>query len=255
MSTNQGSGSANVPSGAAEMAGEIQKAFGSMDTLAAQSVQTLQRVQQGRLARLSRALSEAKTQYPADSQEVKDAQAAVDATTANLGRVAMTHQLLTTPEPKVAADGWALHGRVFDAQLQPASGYTVFLVDDQKAYQQAFGFSYTDETGYFLINYPGPQAAAAGTPASGQAPKNAAAAPASQSAGAAQLFVEVADTKAQPVYLATQAFQPATGSPTYENIILPAGNQPIGDPPAAIRNVALPKKTKKPAAPPAGGRR
>ena len=50
-------------------------------------------------------------------------------------------------------NGWALHGRVFNTQLQPISGLTVFLVDASKTYQQAYGFAYTDDTGYFLLNY------------------------------------------------------------------------------------------------------
>jgi hypothetical protein len=42
------------------------------------------------------------------------------------------------------------------------------------------------------------------------------------------------------VYLSTTAFQPATGSASYQNVILSAGEKPIGDPPPEIREIALP---------------
>ena len=58
------------------------------------------------------------------------------------------------------------------------------------------------------------------------------------------LFLEIADTKSQPVYLSATPFQPVLGSATYQNVTLPSGGQAIGDPPAAIRKVALPKKSK-----------
>ena len=61
-----------------------------------------------------------------------------------------------------------------------------------------------------------------------------------------ELFIEVADTKARPVFLSTTAFQPVVGGATYQNVVLPAGQQPIGDPPPEIRRVAIPKHTKKP---------
>jgi hypothetical protein len=97
----------------------------------------------------------------------------------------------------------------------------VFLADAEKAYQRAYGFAYTDNTGYFLLNYPGPASA-------------------DRQAPAPQLFLEVADAKAQPVYLSTTPFQPAPGTVTYQNVILPSGDQPIGNPPNPIRKTAMP---------------
>ena len=127
------------------------------------------------------------------------------------------------------------------------------MVDDQKSYQQAVGFSYTDATGYFLINYAGPQAAAAipaggatpGARAAGQAAPQPPAGQPPSSTPASQLFLAIANTKAQPVFLSDTAFQPVTGNPTYQNVVLSPGNQPIGDPPKEIRDSALPKGTRK----------
>ena len=96
-------------------------------------------------------------------------------------------------------------------------------MDADKTYLQQYGFAYTDDTGYFVINYAGDTG---------------------QTAEAPQLFLEIANTDAKPVYLSSTAFQPVVGAATSQNIVLPAGEQPIGDPPPEIRAVALPSTTK-----------
>jgi hypothetical protein len=60
-------------------------------------------------------------------------------------------------------------------------------------------------------------------------------------ASAPELFIEVADAEAKPVYLSATAFPPVLGSATYQNVVLPAGGQALGDLPAEIRKVAIPK--------------
>ncbi|NGZ08285.1 MAG: hypothetical protein CV088_02730 [Nitrospira sp. LK70] len=228
-----------LPPDASQISSEVTAGITSADSIAVQGIQNLQWVHQARLSQLSRALAEAKAQYPSDSPEVKTAEAAVAANTATVGRVSMVRQRLTTPDPEVAKDGWALHGHVYvevDLQLNPVSGFTVFLVDGQETYQRAFGFSSTNETGYFLLNYLGPQVAAKAT-----------AVRVSQSTSVSQVFLRIANTKAQFVFLSKAAFQPVTGSATYKDIILPPGN--LGDLPKEIRDIALPKKTKKSVSP------
>ena len=201
-----------------QLQSEVASALSSADTNAAQTVQNVQLVQKARLSGLTRAAAAAVTQYGANSPQAQKAQAAVSATTATVARIAVVHQQLSTQAPQVSTTGWALQGRVYNAQSKPVSRYTVFLVNAQMIYQQAYGFAYTDDTGYFLINYSGGQTAAA-----------------------PQLFIEIANTKAEPVYLSTTAFSPAAGSVSYQNITLPAGEQPLGDPPEEIRKVALPE--------------
>ncbi|HEY7336034.1 MAG TPA: hypothetical protein VH639_14190 [Bryobacteraceae bacterium] len=226
----------DTSSSAAQIQRELSSTLSSADASTAQSIQNLQLVHQARLSRLSREAATAKAQYGAKSPEAQQAEAAVVATTATVARVSMLNLQMTTPAPQVSQTGWALHGRVFNAQLQPVSGYTVFLVDAEKNYQQAYGFAYTDATGYFLLNYAGSTGAKTRTQSRSRlAP--------SQAATPAQLFIEVANAKAQPVYLSTSAFQPAAGSATYQNVVLPSGEQPIGDPPDFIRKVAMPSET------------
>jgi hypothetical protein len=212
------------PSQAAE---QFTATLTAADGNVTQGLQTLQLVHQARLSLAKRTLTSLTAQYGANDPRVKTAQAAVTAKTTTIGKISLARQQLTAPQVQVNKAGWALQGRVVDATLQPAARFTVFLVDGTKAYQQQYGFAYTDDTGYFLISY-------AGDSTTKKASAAAAAVP--------QLFVEVADTKANPVYLSSIAFQPVLGTASFQNIVLPAGGQPIGDPPEAIKKIALPQQ-------------
>ena len=231
METNQSTTGATSMDTAAQLADlkqQVSAALTSADTQGSDTVQNLQFIHKARLSSQTRAAARAAAQYGADSTQAKQAQAAVTATKNTIARISVLHQQLTTAPPQAAPTGWVLHGRVFNAQLQAVSDYTVFLVDSTKTYQQAYGFAYTDKTGYFVLNYAGTAKSGLGQPQS--------------SAAAQQLFLEVANAKGLPVYLSTAAVQPAAGSVTYQNIVLPAVEQPIGEPPEAIRKIALPPK-------------
>jgi hypothetical protein len=215
-----------------DIGNQVTSNLASADNIAALRLETLTWVHQARAAQLSRTASTLKTQYGPDDPGVKSAEAAVGAANADAARVALVHQQVTTPEPQVASSGWVLHGRVFDPELKPIPGFTVFLVDTAKAYQQAYGFAYTDDTGYFLLNYEGGDPASRG--------KSATATQAQP-----ELFIAIADDKAMPVHLSPKAHRPVLGRATYKNIILQADDQAIGAPPPDIRAVALPKTKKK----------
>jgi hypothetical protein len=205
------------PSQAAE---QLKKALSTADGNVLQGIQNLQSVHQARLSQANRTLTALKAKYGPDDPRVKTAEASVAAKTNTIARISTVRQQLAAPSVQVAKTGWALQGRVLDAQLQPAVRFTVFLVDTKKTYLQQYGFAYTDETGYFLLNYPGDAASPSET----------------------QLFIEIANTDANPVYLSSTPFQPVIGSASFENIVLPAGGQSIGDPPEAIRATAMPGK-------------
>jgi len=235
---------------AAKISSDAATALSAADTTASQRVQNLSLVHQARLTQLTRTAASITARYGAGSPQAAAAEAKVTASKATIARVATVSQQVSATAPQVSATGWALYGHVYNAQLQPVSAYTVFLVDAQNAYQSAYGFSYTDSAGYFLISF-------AGDPASSQSPtqegsssprrrrsqaeedhQSEPAQPANQTSS--PFFVEIANANAQPVYLSKTAFQPTLGAATYQNITLPAGEAPIGDPPAAIRRIALP---------------
>jgi hypothetical protein len=226
MSTSTVPTGISVESAASLIESGIGDALTSADSTAADNVQNLGLLQRAKLARLTRSATEATAQYGAKSAQATAAQAAVSASQTTIARVAVVQQKVTTPAPTVASIGWALHGRVYDAALNPLAGHTVFLVDSQKAYQSDYGFAYTDSSGYFLLNYAGPAAATQpNASATGVSPG---------------LYVQIANTKAKPVYLSTTAFQPVAGSAAYQTVTLPAGEPALGDLPKEVRAVALP---------------
>ena len=226
MSTNS-SATGNIPTPTPAQIRETTAAtLASADAGSSQTILNLKMVHNARLSQLKRTAETLKKQYGPDDPSVKAAEAAVKVGSVKVARISVVHQELDTPTPQVAPDGWALHGRVYSSDLKPHAKYTVFLVDGQKTYQEAYGFAYTDDTGYFLCNVAG---AKGKDPAQSTAP----------------LFIAMTNTKGEPVYLGTTPFQPTPGSVTYQNITLPSGAQPLGDPPPAIRDVALPSRRKK----------
>jgi hypothetical protein len=241
MSTNSSFINPTPEQATAQFDSSIPVVLSSADADAAIAVQNLGLVQQARLSQLTRTANISVVEYGATSKQATAAQSAVALTQSAASRITLVNQQVTTPAPTVTATGWALHGRVYDSNSNPLSNYTVFLVDTEKNYLNAYGFSYTDSTGYFLINYPGTAAA----PAAGQAEGSAQQAPSDTAAAATDLYLEVVDAKANPVFLSTTAFQPVVGSATYQVVTLPAGEPALGDPPATIRAVALPPKKKK----------
>jgi hypothetical protein len=204
---------------------QIQEAISSADTVASERIQGLQQIHQARLAQAMRVAGALKARYGGDDPRVQTADAAVTSMRTAVSRVSILREQMGAPSVQVTKTGWALQGRVLDAQLQPAARFTVFLVDAKKSYLQQYGFAYTDDTGYFVLNYAGDTAGAA-APAAAAAP---------------QLFVEIANTQGNPVYLSPTPFQPVLGATSFENIVLPAGRGPIGDPPPEIRKIALPR--------------
>jgi hypothetical protein len=213
---------------------QLKDAFANADKNAAERVRQLQWVHQARASRLSRTVAELKAEHGADDPAVKRAEAETAAARAAAARLSMAHQQLATPDPEVAPGGWALHGRVYIAdkksdESKPVHGFTVFLVDAAKTYQETYGFAYTDDSGYFLLNYPGPAEASSGSGAA-------------KDTAAAELFVEVADLKARPVYVdTTRPFTPVPGAAVYRIIEL-LGTEPLGRPPAGRKKAPAPKR-------------
>ncbi len=226
-------GKATIDANTAQIQSEISTLLSSSDSSATNRLQNLTLVHQARLTGLKRTAVALSVQPGVNPDLVKSAEAAATTAASTAAQIEVVSRQITTPAPKVAATGWALHGRVFDANLQPVPGFAVFLVDAQKAYKSQYGFAYVDSTGYFLLTYDG----------ASQSRSGAEQPPATESADA-QLFIEIANDKGQPVYLSSTAFQPVPGSATYENITLPSDSQPIGAPPKSIRKIALPKLQK-----------
>ena len=229
--------SGNSAARATELRQGLTDALATADAGATQTVLNLKLVHQARLSQLTRIAATLKSQYGATDPGVVAAEAAVTASTARVARIAVVHQELSSVPPQVTSTGWALRGQVIDNAQNGVSQLTVFLVDAQKTYQKQYGFAYTDDSGSFVINYAGPADAQQG---SGQG----------TSTSVPDLYVSIASKTGQPLFLPPEVFQPAAGSSTYRTIQLPDGEQPLGDLPPAVRDVAMPsRKTKKQARP------
>jgi hypothetical protein len=224
----------------AEINNSVASELSTADSTATQAVQILSNINNARLAQQTRNAASITARFGAGSPQAVAAEAMVTASKATVARVAIINQQVSTGTPQVPATGWALYGHVYNAQLRPVSAYTVFLVDAKNAYQSAYGFTYTDSTGYFLISF-------AGEPASSQSPTRESSQPAPTAPQTLpQLFIEIVNSNALPVYLSKTAFQPTVGAATYQNVTLPAGEAPIGDPPPEIRRIALPPPRRNP---------
>jgi hypothetical protein len=237
----------SIPTVPADLQSLGSTAVTSANQLSAAGSSMSAQVQAARVSGLKRAAASAVATYGADSTEATAPNQAVTTAQAKTGRLQIVSQKAATTTPTVAATGWALHGRVYDANLNPQERYTVFLVDEQKNYLSDYGFSYTDSTGYFLLQYQG-------APASGSSGASETGAATSASTGASgvaatavapRAYVQVYDAKAKPVLSSSTPFTPVTGQATYQVLTLPASGQSLGDPPAEIRAVAVPPSTSK----------
>lgn len=198
----------------------VSSVLSDTDALAAQRVQGLGLIHQARLAQLTRTAAAITAQYGASSAQAEAAEAAVTVSQATVSRLAVLNRQVSIKMPVPAAKGWSLYGHIYHSTLEPAQAYTVFLVNEQNAYQGAVGFAYTASDGSYTLNYDG----------AGSVPSS--------------LFLEVVNASAQPVYLSTVAFQPATGSSNYQDVTLPVNEPVLGDPPAEIKRIALPNAGK-----------
>lgn len=195
----------------------VASALAAADTVARTRVDSLGLVQQARLAQFTRTAASATAQYGASSPQAQAAAAKVTSTQTTVARLAAVNRRIRLAPPQAASKGWTVYGHVYHSTLDPAPAYTVFFVDEHNAYQAAIGFTYTRPDGSYELAYSG----------SGENTSN--------------IFLQIVNDKAQPVYISTTVFQPQTGAANYLDITLPAGEPILGDPPAAIRAVAMPR--------------
>lgn len=264
MNTTRGTGQTGTTP--TQLKERLKSTLSQADQQAGQSVHHLSLVHQARTTQLSRTAAALKARYGPKDPQVKTAEAAVTASTTTAGRIAIVHQQLATPAPQVPSTGWAVYGRVFSSDSKPAPNLTVFLVDAQKAFYAAAGFTYTDATGYFLLTSPGSASENTGEQASSsQAPADQA--PASQDTAAQdtaeqaaekspppqpkphtaplpRLLLEITSEDEQPIYIDASPVPLTVGRASYRSIVLPPGQRPLGNPPEAVRRTAFPEGEK-----------
>jgi len=196
------------------------------DGKATDRLENLSLVHQARMTQLSRTVMSLTDEYGEGSSQVIAAKAAVTEAAGIVARLQVVRQQTAAEAPAVTATGWAVWGHVYDSNTKPLSGYCVFLVDGQKIFQRAYGFSYTDSTGSFVINFDG---ASATTGKSSSPPV---------------VYLAITNAKAQPVFVGTTPLSLTIGSATYVDTTLPEGEPVLGDLPEEIRKVAVPPSDK-----------
>jgi hypothetical protein len=182
----------------------------NIDAQTAQQLTRLTLVRQARLNQQQREAAALTAEYGATDADVVALNASIGTQQSLTAVLGATRDIAATTPPAVPANGWVLHGRVRDNKLNPIATLSVCLVDEQKNYLSAYGYAYTDATGYFtLTNTP-----AAGSPA-----------PAPLSA-----YLEILNQAGQPLYIDATAFTLDPGATLYRDIVL-ASQTPLGSPP------------------------
>ena len=172
-------------------------------------------VHKARLSQQTRYANQLQQEYGAGDAGTKAAVAKAAATKLTVARVTAVYKRTATTAPAVTAPGWALYGHVYNASAQPLARLTIFFVDANRAFQRQPGFTYTDASGYYLLQ-------------SSSAPE-----------AAVPLYIEIANAEGQPIYVDSTSRSPVSGQAVYGDITL-ASQTPIGDPPAPVRATGFP---------------
>jgi hypothetical protein len=195
----------------------------NIDSQTAQQLTNLTLIRQARINQQQREATALTAEYGATDPDVVALNTSISTQKSLTAVLGATRDIAVTTAPTVPTNGWVLHGRVRDNNLQPIATLSVCLVDEQKSWLSAYGYAYTDATGYFtLINTP-----AASSPA-----------PSPLSA-----YLEVLNQSGQPLYIDSTAFTLNPGASLYRDIVL-TSQTPLGSPPPGATPVKIPKPKK-----------
>jgi hypothetical protein len=194
------------------------------DALTAQQLTGLTLIRQSRLNQQQREAAALTAEYGAADSEVVALNDSITTQQSLASVLGATRDIATTTTPTVPANGWVLHGRVRDKNLQPIATLTVCLVDEQKSFLSAYGYAYTDATGYFTLSNTPDASSPAPTPLTA--------------------YLEILNEAGQPIYIDSTAFTIDAGASLYRDVVL-SSQTPLGNPPpgATPIKVAKPKKT------------
>jgi hypothetical protein len=200
----------------------LQQSWGAnMDQQTARQFSGLSLVRQARASQLQREYNSLAQAYGANDPGVQAVRASLTYQQTLGSRLGLASTTSGTTAPKTPVNGWAVYGRVRNADLTPAPQLTVFLADDSRAWLKQFAYAFTDQTGYFTLTYD-PSATAAGSRKTRQ----------SQAAASETLsaYLEVSNETCKLMYIDATAMSLKPGASVYRDIVLDA-NVPLGSPP------------------------
>lgn len=183
-----------------------------VDTQSAQQLTSIGLVRQARINQQKRELATLTATYGATDTRVVALTASLASQHSFVSVLGVARDIATTAAPAVPANGWVLHGRVRDKNLLPVAKLSVSLVDEAKSLLTAYGYSYTDSTGYFTITHDpaAPGASATSTPLSA--------------------YVQVLNKAGKPLFIDSSAFTIDAGATLYRDVAL-TSLSPLGAPP------------------------
>jgi hypothetical protein len=195
----------------------------NIDAQTAQQLTGLTQIHQARLNQQQREAAVLTTEFGADDADVTALNASIGVQHSFTSVLAVTRDIATIAAPTVPTNGWVLHGHVRDKKLLPIAKLTVCLADEQKNYLSAYGYAYTDATGYYIITY---------------TPDPSAPAPAPLSA-----YLEIMNSSGQAIYIDSTAFTLNPGTSLLRDLML-ASQTPLGGPPPGAPPAKIPKPKK-----------
>jgi hypothetical protein len=211
----------------------LQQGSATIATQVPQQFATMAAVRQARVNLLQRQATSLAAQSDAKPEAVTAVQTSIQANKLSIAKFGAVSDQASTPVPSIPANGWVLHGRVRDAQLQPVPKFTALLTDQEKTWQRQYGYAFTDASGYFSVAYAPPASA---EPAAASPPTSAETA---RAAAAVSLYLQVLNGAGDPVYFDSQAITLVPGVSPYRDIVLP-DTEPLGSPPGGAFHLSPP---------------
>jgi|ERR1700688_554727 len=216
-----GASSGSASSGSPPTADQIlQSSWAtSVDSQTAQQFTGLAQIRQARVNQLQREATSLTKAYGANDPGVQAVQASLKNEQTFASRLGVVSTTTSLTPPVAPANGWVIYGQVRNADLTPAPQLTVFLADEARAWLRKYAYAFTDETGYFTLNYAPPATART-------ARQTVAGEPGSLSA-----YLEVSNPTCKLMYLDASTMSIAVGAVVYRDIVLSA-DVPLGTPPS-----------------------
>jgi hypothetical protein len=195
----------------------------SIDSQTAQQLTGLTQIRQARLSQQQREAATLATEFGADDADVVALNTSIGVQQSFTSVLAVTRDIATIAAPTVPTNGWVLYGHIRDNKLQPIATLTICLADEQKNFLSAYGYAYTDTTGYYILTY---------------TPDPSAPAPAPLSA-----YLEILNSSGQAIYIDSAAFSLNPGASLLRDLML-TSQTPLGGPPPGTPPVKIPKPKK-----------
>jgi hypothetical protein len=145
-------------------------------------------------------------------------------TKATIAKISASNQNLSMPVAQASPSGWVIQGYVRDINLNPLPKLTVYLADSNTMFQSEYGINYTDDSGYYSIEYAGTGDKA------------------DPDAKVPTLYVALINPRGNPAYITPKPVSLSFGATTVLDISLTSVDQTIGDPDKQIRQLALPNE-------------